>query len=251
LGTNIVPYIEALPADKIKTIEVDLTALIEGGENLIAQAERAEVTDEKSYASGGDLIKIARTQAKKADEMRTELVGPYNKLIKFVNGAFRLPKEKFTDARSIIEKKMMVWKRAEDERLRKEAEAERKRLEDEALARAALEKSEEGQEEVLDAAAEAGEQVVEDAGVKLQRGDYGSSTGTKKVYTTNVESVLDFVDSLLHLAKNGEVEISTIIEFKKSGLNKLAQYMLTERSKNRRDNIPGARFTESENIRVY
>lgn len=247
---ELIKFVKALPHQRVGTLHVDLTTYSEEAENLIAQAKRAEVTDADSYAKGGDLISIARARAAKAEDHRTELVGPYNKMVKFINAAFKVPKEKFTDARSIVETKMMMWKRAEDEKLRKAAEEERKKLEAEALERAAAEKTEEAQDEVLDAAAEAGEEVIEKAGVGLQRGDYGSSTGTRKTYTTNIISHLDFLRALVQHIDAGNkrnIDLGAVVDLRKSGLNKLAEdsYKAGVRK------MPGAEFVESEKIRVY
>jgi hypothetical protein len=249
LETKVTPFIKALPAERVTKVEIDLTAYQSAAEELVAQAERAEITDAESYAKGGDLIKIARTQSNKAEDQRKELVGPYNKLVKWINGAFKVPKDRFTDARSIVETKMMKWKRAEDARLKKEAEEERKRLEAEALERAAAEKTEEAQDEVLDAAADAGEKVIDMAGVGLQRGNYGSSTGTKKRYNTEVVNLVLFVTFLVTggLLKKVGVELASIVEFKKSGMNRLAELAFKAGVKD----VPGAKFIESEDIRVY
>jgi hypothetical protein len=242
-----------LPVKQVEQLTVDLTKFGEAAAELQAQADRAEIKTAEDYAKGGDLIKIARTQSSKVEDLRTTLVGPFNKLVKFINAECKKPKEAFKDVRSTIEKKMLVWKAEEDKRLKAEAEEERKRLEAEALARAEQEKTAEAQDEVLDAAADAGEEIVEKAGVGLARGNFGSSTGTKKKYTTNVINVSGFLGSLVQLADNGEVELGSIVEFKKGGMNKLAEYMLTKRTagKGKTPKIPGAEFIESEDIRVY
>lgn len=247
---EIAKFVKALPEKKVVVLHVDLTKYSEAAENLIAQAERAEITDAESYAKGGDLISIARVQAAKAEDHRTDLVGPYNKMVKFINAAFKVPKEKFTDVRSIVETKMMTWKAAEDRMLRVAAEKERVKLEEEALARAALEKTEEAQDEVLEAAADAGEEIVEKAGVGLQRGDYGSSTGTRKTYETKITHPIDFLTALLQHEAAGNkrgIDLTSIVDFRKSGLNKLAEdsYKAGVRK------MPGAEFIESEKIRVY
>jgi len=243
-----------LPIQRIGLISIDVTKFVDAAANLQGQADRAEVKTSEDYAKGGDLIKIARTEAAKAEDLRKELVGPFNKIVKFVNESFNKgAKVDFGKVRTTIEAKMLVWKRVEDEKLRKKAVEEAKRLEEEALARAAIEKSEEGQDEVLEVAAEAAEKVVETAGVGLQRGNYGSSTGSRKTYSTNVINMIEFLESAILLAKNGEVEIASIIEFRKSGMNKLSEYMLTKRTngKGKTNNVPGAEFLEADKIRVY
>lgn len=248
---NIVIYVNKLPTkEQLKLVSIDLEKYMEEADNLIVQANRAEITDADTYAKGGDLISIGRTRAKKVEEDRLAIVGPFGKLVKFVNAAYKMPKERFTDSRSIIEAKMMTWKRAEDEKLRAEAAKLQKQIEAEALERAALEKTEEAQDEVMDQAAEAGAELVEDAGVKLQRGSYGSSTGTRKTYSTEVFNIKEFIGGLIAHIDNGnkrEIELDALIGFKTSGMNKLAErlYKAGVRS------LPGAKVVETEGIRVY
>ena len=248
---DITLYSNKLPSkERLKLVTLDLTKYTEAAEALIKQAERAEITDAETYAKGGDLISFARAQSQKAEDDRLALMKPFTALTKFVNAAYRIPKERFTDVRSIIEAKMMKWKRVEDARLREIAKKERKKLEADALERAVLEKTEEAQEEVLDAAQSAGEELIEDAGVKLQRGNFGSSTGTKKTYSTEVFNTKEFVGALIAHIDNGnkrEIDLDALIDFKKSGMNKFAERMRGAKVKA----MPGAKFIEAENIRVY
>ena len=249
--SDLTLYSSKLPSIvKLNQVTIDLEKYMEAAENLIAQADRAEITDTDSYAKGGDLISIGRTQSKKAEDERTKLVGPFNKLVKFINSAYRLPKERFTDSRTIIETKMLKWKRAEDERLKAEAREEQKAIEAEALERAALEKSAEAQDEVMDQAAEAGKELVADADVGLQRGNFGSSTGTKKTYLIDVLDIDKFVIALVRHIDHGnerDVRLHEIIGFNKLAMNKFAERMYKAGVRK----MPGAAFIESENIRVY
>lgn len=237
-------------AEKFEVVTADLTKAGEKAIALLEQAKRAEITDEETYAKGGDLIKIARTEASKVEDQRKELSGPYHAMWKFINGAFNLTGGQFDLVKKEIEPKMLAWKREEDKRLADIARAEAKVLEDEALARAALESTDEGQDEVLEEAAEAAVKVVENSGQKLARGNYGSSTGTRKTYRTNVISYLDFLRALVKHIDDGNVrgiELGALVDLKKGGLNKLAQDMLAVGVKK----MPGAEFVESDSIRVY
>ena len=242
--------IKKLPIKAIENISVDLTKYTELAVELVEQAERAEINTAEDYAKGGDLIKIASVQSKKVDEMRKGLSGPFHAMWKFINGQFNKNVEEFAVVRDTIEPKMLAWKKVEDERLRKEAEEEAKKLEEEALERAALEQSDDGQDEVLEAAAEASQTMVEDSGVKLQRGNYGSSTGSAKKYSTNVDCQLDFVRALIdHIDKGNarNIELGSIIELRKGGLNTLAKDMLKAGVKK----MPGATFVETDSLRIY
>lgn len=247
----LVLYSSKLPSKgELIQVNLDLEKYMEAAENLLQQAGRAEITDEKTYATGGDLVSIARGQSKKAEADRTRLVGPLNKLVKFINGAYRLPKDKFTDARSSIEAKMMTWKRAEDEKLRATAEAERIKLEAAALEAAAKTEDEQLQDQILNQAAVIGKEIVLEAGIGLQHGDFGSSTGTRKTYSIEVFNLKLFLQALIVHIDNGnqrEIDLPALIEFRKGGMNKLAERLYKAGVKN----MQGAKIIEAEGIRVY
>ncbi len=234
----------------IPEIQIDISGFMAAAENLIVQAERAEITDADSYATGGDLIKISRVQAKKADELRVKVKKPFLALTKFIDAGFKPVAAEFSKAQTTVSAKMAVWQQAEAKRLRLLAEEEKRKLEAEALERAALETTEEAQDEVLDAAAEAAEEIVDKSGVGLQRGDYGSSTGTRKVYSTSVISTLDFLRAIVQHIDDGnkrEIDLGSIVDFKRSGLNNLAKRMVDSGVKK----MPGAEFNVDEKIAVY
>jgi len=241
---------KALPTKKLSTVHVDITDLCEAAEKLQEMADRAEIKTAEDYAKGGDLIKISRTNHSKAEDLRKELSAPYHSLWKFINAQFKPVTASLDKVKTTIEKKMVTWKRAEDDRLAAIAKEEQDRIEAEALERAEAEKTEEGADEVMETAAAAVEKVEEKASVGIQRGNFGSSTGTRKVYTTNVSNQVEFLSALCAHIKDGNkrgIEIATIVDLKKSGLNSLAKDMSEAGVKK----MPGAEFTVTDKIAVY
>ena len=250
-GINeLTAYASKLPSNvELIQVNLDLEKYMEAAENLLQQAERAEITDEQTYATGGDLISIARGQSKKAEADRTRLVGPLNKLVKFINGAYRLPKDKLTEARGTVEAKMMTWKRAEDEKLRAKAEADRIALQVAALEAAAKAEEPEEKKDIFEQAT-AAIALTEDVGVGLTHGDFGSSTGTKKTYSVEVFNLKLFLQALIVHIDNGnqrEIDLPALIEFRKGGMNKLAERLYKAGVRN----MQGAKIVETEGIRVY
>lgn len=251
--TDLVTTNSALPDKKgAEQFSLDVTKYEENATNLLAQAERAEITDEDSYAKGGDLARVAGQEKKKIEDRRKEFVGPFNKIVKTINDSCKPAKNDLDKAVSTVKGKMLAWKKAEDARRAEEARKEQERIEAEALARAEAAKTEEDQDAVMDAAAEASEQVVERSKVGVQRGGF-SSTSSQKKYYTNIIQTEAFLESLLALSRNGEIEIGSIVDFRKAGLNQLAKYMRTERvaGKGKVESIPGAEFIEDESLRVF
>jgi len=248
--SEVVTLVNNLPVTKIGEIAVSLVEFEEASANLLTQAERAEITDEDTYAKGGDLISVAKNHKAAVEQRRKDLTDPLNKLVKFINGRFNPVRDSFDKVRSTIEPKMLAWKRAEDEKRAAAAREEAARIEQEALDRAAAEKSGEDQDKVLEEAGVAAEKIVEKSGVGVRRGMFGS-TGSRKVYTTNVENTCEFLKSLIALHEHGEFDINAVVELRKAGLNNLAKYMLTERKKGRTEKIPGASFVETDALKVY
>ena len=247
---DIIPLTKALPTKGAATLKVDMQKYMDAAANLIEQATRAEIVDEKSYATGGDLIKVARTQKASAEEHRLRLVKPFGDLVKFINAAFKLPAADFEKAKSAITQKMMDWKKEEDRKRAAEAAEAAKILEEEALARAALEEKEEDQDEVMNTAAVASEELVKESAVGLTRGDFGSSTGTQKMYSTRIDNSLDFLRAIIKHIDDGNkrnIKLDSLVSFQKGYLNRLAKDMYLQGVKK----IDGAEFIESENLRVY
>ena len=92
--------------------------------------------------------------------------------------------------------------------------------------------------------------MVEKSTVGLQRGNYGSSTGTRKVYTTVVDNQLVFLRALIEHIDAGNkrgVELGVLIDWKRAGLNSLARQMAEQGVKK----MPGAEFTVTDKITVY
>jgi hypothetical protein len=235
-------------AEKVGRLQVALAEFQETANNLIAQADRAEVTDSESYAKGGDLIKIARTQGSKAEDLRKEITSPFYNLYTLINKAFKPVTGEFDKVRTIVERKMVTWKRAEDARLREEAAKEARRLEEEALAQAEAETTEEDQNEVLEEATKVTEKLIEKARVGVTRGNYGSSTSSAKKYNTEVKNLRQFLAALPSALDDLDgLVLEQVVDLKRSGLNTLAQLMLKKGVKE----ISGAEFIESESLRIF
>ena len=235
---------------KVEGFQLDVTEQESAAKNLLAQAQRAEITDAESYAKGGDLVKIANTQKKALDSKRTKFTSPFRAFTTAVNNACKPATADFDEAVKVIKKKMLDWKRKEDERRAEEARKERERLEAEALERAAAAGSEDDQDEILDAAADAGEAVEGRASVSTQYGSFGS-TSTRKTYATDITDMAAFLHGLtssqgLDFLKKIDLPLGAIVDFRKAGLNKLAQLAreagVTEAS--------GAKFEENETLNV-
>ena len=237
-----------LPIAKVDTLAIDLIAETEIATELLAQAARAEITDVKTYGTGGDLIKIAETNVKRLEVDRKKLTTPFFEIKKFIDAQYKIAKDELGKVRTTIGPKMLAWKKEEDERLRVIAAAEAKRIEDEALA-AAEASSEEEQDEVMDTAAEAADKMVDNAGVGQTYGNYGSSTGTQNKYSTEVINKTIFLREIIAHIDSGnprEIDLDDIVDLRVGGLNRLAKRMRGLGVKK----MQGANFNVEDSLRV-
>lgn len=210
-----------------KETERELT-LRSKADAMILQAERAEITDAASAEKGADLAKWFRVLFKKIEEERTSLVKPLNDHVKMINGRFKSTTSRLEHGQGIIDRKLLAFNKAEEDRRRKEAEEARKAAEEEALRRAiALEaKGEEGAASaVIDDAIVAPAPVQK---VGAVRGDFGSVATVRKIWTFEVED----------LAKV-PVEFLEVVAPKVNAAIKAGER-----------NIPGLRIYEKDSIAV-
>jgi len=181
--TDLVTTNSALPTKKMaEKFTLDVTGFEEAATNLLAQAERAEIKTEEDYAKGGDLAVLANQQTKKIEDRRKEFVGPFNKLVTLINNSAKPAKNNLAKAVTTVKGKMLAWKKEEDRKRAEEARKEQERIEREALERAEAAKSEEDQDAVLEAAAEASEEVEERSKVKVARGSFGSTSSQNNAF---------------------------------------------------------------------
>jgi len=211
-------------AQELIVSTADLAATIQGyvekAEDLLGQAERAEITNAELAGNGADFLKITKGTAKRLDEWRKGLVDPYNQRIKLVNAQVKTVRTVLEKATKIVNGKVLDYQLAaqkaqEEERQRLEAEAAEAALE------AAVEAEESGDPAVADQILElAGDAVTEPARAPTARGELtGASTSVRKTWTGRV-------DNLKHVCKaiaDGHLPESLIKEISQSELNRLAR----------------------------
>lgn len=101
-------------------------ALLTTTDKLCASAQRAVIDSAETLGRGADLAKMIRVALKKADEERTELVGPLNEVVKKINLRFKRYTAPLEDAKTLLDGKMVAYGKNFSEELRKEDEARRK-----------------------------------------------------------------------------------------------------------------------------
>lgn len=206
LGTQIVPFTN-------------------NANNLIDQAQRAEINDQETFDMSVDFIKICNAQLQRKEEMRKSLVKPLNDHVKWINDQFRPITEQLERAKKIMNDKATEYQVAEQKRIEEEAEAERKRQDDLALEQAS-EAAERGDqttsEAILDVASETPEQPAKaPAGRGSHTGASGSLRGQWKGEVVDVKAVCQAII-------DGKIPANVIKEFSRSELNKIAKDHGTE-----------------------
>lgn len=238
MSTNLI-LPKADIATVVAAVQAEIATISENAENLLQQADRAVIDSEETLAAGGDLVKIARANSTKAEDLRKKIVNPANNFVRTVNAAFKQPKLLLDQAKSKLEKKMTAHMRAAEEEARRQAEEEKSIAEERALAAAeasAKAGDDVGAEVILDTVAEA----VEDIKPERQRvhGNFGSTTSTRRVIFGKVLDTSKFLAWVAAETERGRlpVPLSALIEIKPGALNNIAR-QLDERKTP--DAIPG------------
>lgn len=155
----------------------------QAGTTMVEQAERAVIEEPAQASTMTDFLGYVKAQLRKAEDARKALVQPLNNHVKFINEQFKGATADLTKADEIGRRKLQAYER---ERARREAEeaARRRRAEEERLLREAEAAAAAGQDEQAD---EILETVVPEAPKAAPtRGDYGSTTVSRKVWKFRV-----------------------------------------------------------------
>ena len=209
--------------------------------NLMEQAERAEVTDMESFERAVDHIKICGTQRTAAEDARKALTAPLNNHVTWINDQFRPITARLDQASKLMKEKGSKWKIAEDERVA----AEEKRVREEAEAQALLdaqEAEESGDKEKADAIVDAAAATPKGAitAPTGHGGHTGASGGIRRTWVGEVANVKDVLAAIC----DGALSESIIKEFSKKELNAFATHAKVEGVVN------GIKITEKKDMAV-
>jgi hypothetical protein len=185
------------------------------------QAGRLVIENNEQFATAGDLLKAITSQINSVEESRKKRTKQIDDWKKAFMGLFGSASTVLTNAKATVNLKLNDWGLAEQARLRAEQAAERKRQEDAALLLAQAQASmgdEKGADQILEQAAE----VIHAApAAKVTvRGNWGSTTSSKRVYDGEVTNNTEFLKWLL---ANQPDRLFSVIDYKKAGLNGLAK----------------------------
>jgi hypothetical protein len=212
------------------------------------QLTRAIITDQVTYARAGALRREISSVEKAADKSRTDLGTPIRNLTANLNALYAVYTDRLKSAKNLLDMRIISWDKKLQAEARAAAEAERLRIENETLALAAAAASKEVQEEILQAGIEVAATVV--AKVELVEA-YGVKTGVKLVESGVLNDPRQLIAWLALVATDGAPTLTEIVEFKKSGLNKLAKWAKENGRLDANNEYAGVRWTETEGVRNY
>ncbi len=196
-----------------------VTELQTKADDLLAQAERAEVGDQKAYEKGTDFRKIVSGIKKRADDKRKELVEPSGRRVRTINAEFKKVKDTLDQADTAVKTKMLGWYSAEQQRIREENELKRKAAEETALA-AAEKVEEEGDASTAEAILNMASEVPKaDDRPAIGRGEL---TGATSVASTVWTGRVDNIKHACRAIADGHLPVDTVT-FSQSKLNALAR----------------------------
>ncbi len=201
------------------TLAVTVTQGLEKANDLLLQADRAEIEERKDYENGTDFRKVVSGIRKRLEDQRKELVDPYGKRVRSINAEFKKVRDVLDKADDQVKVKMTVWHNVEEKRQRELQEQQRKEAEETALA-AAEEAEEAGDaatsEAILNMAAETPEA---DAKPAVGRGSLtGAASVATKVWTAEVHNI----EHACHAIGEGDLPVD-LVTFSQSKLNALAR----------------------------
>ena len=193
-------------------------------ENMLAQVNRAELTNMEDVSKLGDLAKLAKVQFKKLEDDRKEWVTPLNEQVKKLNLLFKHQQAPFLEIEKTAKNIMGAFMAKEEKRQNEERERERKKAEEDALA-AAEKASASGDEaqadSILEESINAGDKTPDK---QIARGDYGSTSSVRKTWQHKV------VDPDLVPRKYMMVDESAVKAAVKNGVREIPGIEIKEES---------------------
>lgn len=200
-------------------LSTQVTPFASNANDLVDQAERAEIVDKEKFDTSVDFIKVCNSQLSRLEEMRKAIVGPLNDHVRWINAQFKPLRERIEQAKGVMESKALMWQKAERDRIEAEAEAEHKRQEEEALA-AAQDAQERGDEKAADAILDVAATTPEpDKKPATGRGSLTGATGS--ISGRWIGRVVD-VRAVCRAIADGEVPEDVIKGWYTSKLNRMA-----------------------------
>jgi hypothetical protein len=196
---------------------------------LQAQAKRAVIDSEKTFAVGTDLLTLVKTHGDELEKLRKAIKAPIDAYAKTIQAIFLPILDEFTTATNEMKRKMTAYRIEQDRIVREEQERARKQQEEEALARAAeLEKQ--GNTKAADAVMEmAAAPLAAPQKTEARRGSFGGKAGTTETWTAEIVNMRAFLTSVLSGETNFNLDN---IEVSKMALNSLAKAVKVEGIKN-------------------
>lgn len=193
--------------------------------NLMEQAERAEIVGTEDFDRAVDHIKICQAQQNSAEEARKNLTAPLNNHVKWINQQFKPITDRLLAAKNLMKDKAGAWKVAEDKRIAEEEERARKEAEDQAL-KDAQEAADAGDDEKAEAIMTSAADTPEGkTTAPTGRGTFtGASGGIRKTWSGEVADVKLVCAAIC----DGVLPEEIIKQFSQLELNKYAKAIKVE-----------------------
>lgn len=235
-GISIIPLLQ---------LQSDLEPYDASAEDVEGQCQRAEIATQESYQAGSDILSAISAQLKQLEELRTTTKKPADDYGTMVQKLVNPLKLRFSEAKAQLEKKMLVWRNAEDARQRAAQQVIRDQQVAEAnrLAEEARKKGNESTavriEEMVAAAPTA-------PAPRVGHANYTGKTHGKRTYWLG--DAQDPMEIVRRVA-DGKLPIH-VLEFSKSGMNAEAdKYIKSLPEADQKEQIYfGIKITKSEKL---
>jgi hypothetical protein len=177
-------------------VTVEVRPIKQAGASLAEQAARAVVETAEEAGKMTDLLGYVKAQLRKAEDARKALVKPLNDHVKWINQQFKDATEDLRQADEVGRFKIQGYERERARLAREEAERRRREEEERLLAEAearAAEGADQEADEILET------EIPEAPKAAPTRGDFGSSTVTRKVWKFRVKNLAQVPAAFIRL----------------------------------------------------
>lgn len=235
-GISITPLVQ---------LQADLQPLETNLEDIEGQVSRAVIETQERYQGGSDILSSIQAQLNQLEALRVAAKKPADDFGNMVQKLANPLKARLTEAKQSLERKMLVWRNAEEARVKAAQDAIRKQQEDEAKKLADAARAQ-GQDKIADKI----EEMVATAPV-APAPRVGHMNVSGKMHAKRTYWLGDPQDAMEILRQIVAGKLPPhIVEFSKSGLNEQAKkYIETLPEADRKDQVYlGIKITKSDKL---
>lgn len=231
--SNAAEKITPLPITTLQVVDPNESAMVAQAKSFVEAANQIVISDQPTFEAAAKYLSENKSEQKRLDAERREIVDPLNDVVKKVNAKFKPATEALVTAEGIVKRKIGAYQ-MEQERIRREEQAraeERARKERERLEARAEKAAESGS---IEKAAELQDRASTTVAVApVAETGKVSGISTRMAWVGEVTNIVELCKAI----GNGDLP-PTLIDVKRSELNRVAATWQNTRE------FPGLRISQ-------